>query len=61
MMLDDILEVSPAGQHARLRDDMIEWRRFFGRYLPKPDERASQRSFGDGGYLDNKPFGPCDR
>jgi patatin-related protein len=57
MMLDDILEVSPAGQHARLRDDMIEWRRFFGRYLPKPDERASQRSFGDGGYLDNKPFG----
>lgn len=33
-----------------------EWRRFFHRNVRAADNYLQNRSFGDGGYLDNKPF-----
>ncbi len=38
------------------RYDPQKWSAFYEGYDPKTDGDVSLRSFGDGGYLDNKPF-----
>ncbi|MDQ3255835.1 MAG: patatin-like protein, partial [Acidobacteriota bacterium] len=59
--IDEVLDVFP---HYR-RDDNCKsgsarWQRFFKESINprtgEPNLRFSKRSFGDGGYLDNKPF-----
>jgi patatin-related protein len=36
--------------------DTKEWQRFYRDYIDDPDVPFPMRAFGDGGYLDNKPF-----
>lgn len=49
--VDALLERSPLREHYRY--DAERWKGFFRKFR---DEDYPQRPFGDGGYLDNKPF-----
>jgi patatin-related protein len=54
MRLEDIKPVDPyRGDATRFDADVKRWRAFFKTY---PLQNFPQRSFGDGGYLNNKPF-----
>jgi patatin-related protein len=63
MQLADIvgIEGGPAGE-AEFRASLRDWQDYFRDYLVAPGvgqdaaDAFSRRSFGDGGYLDNKPF-----
>src|SRR5690606_118983 len=62
--IDEVLDGFPAfAGDPDARSGSGRWQAFFADYLPRPDGRAAprlpyaKRAFGDGGYLDNKPFG----
>jgi len=62
--IDEVLDGFPAfAGDPDVRSGSKRWQAFFADYLPRPDGRAAsrlpyvKRAFGDGGYLDNKPFG----
>jgi patatin-related protein len=64
--IDEVLEHTPGREKdSGLGKDAEKWRRFFPAYAPpvNGNEAApavyefTNRAFGDGGYLDNKPFG----
>src|SRR5262249_55331236 len=58
MTLDDIVEQEPRPRQAELKDKVDTWgRKVLGMPMKDSHERMSHRAFGDGGYLDNKPFG----
>lgn len=59
--IDEILQRLPDYcDRAECRSDSKSWKRYFREILdPRtgvPNLRYSRRAFGDGGYLDNKPF-----
>jgi len=58
--IDAVLDVTPApGSDSWCRSSDQHWQRFYEAYLrPQgvPSVPFPERSFGDGGYLDNKPF-----
>jgi len=57
--IDDILDGFPYYSGKICKSDSERWQRFFKDYLNPRGVKAipfPQRSFGDGGYLDNKPF-----
>jgi patatin-related protein len=63
MVLSDISRLPPYDQNPnQFGKDCERWREFFKDYLRPVDgvtpsvENFKARSFGDGGYLDNKPF-----
>ncbi|HKQ56826.1 MAG TPA: patatin-like protein [Candidatus Eisenbacteria bacterium] len=66
MMIADLSRVPPwLGDRGRLHQDLEAWKPFFADYLLSEHSMSSairssevfaERSFGDGGYLDNKPF-----
>ena len=60
MKLSDINEVLDAFPEHRakeaLRGTKANWERFFNRNLVRVADKIEERPFGDGGYLDNKPF-----
>jgi len=60
MKLSDINEVLDAFPEHRgkeaLRGTKANWERFFNRNLVREADKIEDRPFGDGGYLDNKPF-----
>jgi patatin-related protein len=54
MRLDDIKSIDPyCGKTEKFEADVKKWQPFFKAY---PPENFPARNFGDGGYLDNKPF-----
>jgi patatin-related protein len=58
--IDEVLEISPQYREFDCKAESTKWRRFF-RILAdpvtgQPNLRTHMRAFGDGGYLDNKPF-----
>ena len=64
--IDEVLQYTPGRQKdVGLGKNADKWRRFFPAYAPPSSATQSapatydftERSFGDGGYLDNKPFG----
>ncbi|HEX7089169.1 MAG TPA: patatin-like protein [Longimicrobiales bacterium] len=62
--IDEVLAGFPAfAGDPDARSGSERWRPFFADYLRRPDGGADprlpyvKRAFGDGGYLDNKPFG----
>jgi patatin-related protein len=60
MALSDIFPILRRSQrhaHARYSDPNGKyWRRYYQDYLRDPGGAFEGRAFGDGGYLDNKPF-----
>jgi patatin-related protein len=59
--IDEILDVLPRYRDNKAcKSDSQEWQRFFKESLDPGSGQANlrfqKRSFGDGGYLDNKPF-----
>jgi patatin-related protein len=64
--IDGVLEHTPGREaDSGLGKDADKWRRFFPAYAPPTSGKQAapavydftDRAFGDGGYLDNKPFG----
>ena len=64
--IDDVLGHTPGReQDTGLGQNADKWQRFFPAYVPPTSGKQSapavydftNRAFGDGGYLDNKPFG----
>ena len=64
--IDEVLEHTPGRQKdSGLGKNANQWRRFFPAYAPPANGNQAapavydftNRAFGDGGYLDNKPFG----
>jgi patatin-related protein len=54
MQLEDIASIEPyRSRAAAFAADVKRWQPFFRGY---PPDEVLRRSFGDGGYLDNKPF-----
>ncbi|MGB9196851.1 MAG: patatin-like protein [Terriglobales bacterium] len=59
MCLNKVAELTPSYTGYPYQVDLDTWKRFFANSHqagPESDE-LNARSFGDGGYLDNKPFG----
>jgi patatin-related protein len=55
--IDEVLETFPEYRaDPTYRGASDEWRRFFNRNVRAADRYIENRAFGDGGYLDNKPF-----
>lgn len=57
--IDDVLNVLDKYRDVDKKEMKKKWMRFFKEKVPSNDERGvdfNERSFGDGGYLDNKPF-----
>jgi patatin-related protein len=59
--IDEVLAILPDyTDKAHCKSDSEKWKRYFKEILdPRtgvPNLRYARRSFGDGGYLDNKPF-----
>lgn len=54
--IEPILKTAKFNRHyGHLKSDEESWRRFYRDYVNEGDD-FPVRSFGDGGYLDNKPF-----
>jgi patatin-related protein len=61
MDIDEVLETLPNYRDKKeFKSDSQKWTRYFSEMLDPqtgaPNLRFAKRSFGDGGYLDNKPF-----
>jgi patatin-related protein len=59
--VDAVVRANPewADEYGQSPSQDAEWERFFKDYVPardKDDRWYAKQSFGDGGYLDNKPF-----
>ena len=55
--IDEVLDTFPEYRaDPAYRGASEEWKRFFNRNVRAADKYIENRPFGDGGYLDNKPF-----
>jgi len=55
--IDEVLDTFPEHRgNANLRGTKANWERFFSRNVRSSGVNIEDRPFGDGGYLDNKPF-----
>jgi patatin-related protein len=58
--VDGVVKANPewAGEYGQSPSQNPAWERFFKDYVPAREEERwyTKQSFGDGGYLDNKPF-----
>lgn len=65
--IDQVLKHFPAYQQERFKKDREGWTKFYQRYVQPTDAQTpsgilaqsvefASRAFGDGGYLDNRPF-----